>query len=185
MTTDWPVEPMLEQLCRERYGRFVAMATMLLGASAGAEDLVQEALIAVFRKRRTFPSMAAAEGYVRRAIATKFLDGARKSTKELGALKRHASLELTADGPAPGTASAADAEALLAQLPPRVRACVALRFLDDMSVAETARALGLSEGSVKRYVSDGLAALNAALGANLDPRDPDRTPVLPHRRNDV
>jgi RNA polymerase sigma factor (sigma-70 family) len=176
---------MLEQLCRERYGRLVAMATMLLGSSHGAEDLVQEALIAVFRKRRTFPSVAAAEGYVRRAIATKFLDGARKSTKEFSALKRHASQEATADAPAPATASAADAEALLSQLPPRVRACVALRFLDDMSVAETARALGLSEGAVKRYVSDGLATLNAAMGSNLDARDLDRSPVLPPRRTNV
>ncbi len=185
MTGPWPLEPMLEQLCRERYGRLVAMATMLLGGPTGAEDLVQEALIAVFRKRRTFPSVAAAEGYVRRAIATKFLDGARRSTKELGALKRHASQVIPADAQAPGEASALDAEKLVAQLPPRERACVALRFLDDMSTAETARTLGLSEGAVKRYVSDGLSTLNAALGADFDASDADRTPVMPQRRTHV
>ena len=48
-----------------------------------------------------------------------------------------------------------------------------LRHLDDLSVRETASLLGLSEGAVKRYVSDGVAALNAALGTTSpDDRDP-------------
>ena len=40
-----------------------------------------------------------------------------------------------------------------------MRACVVLRFLEDLSTRETAAALGLSEGTVKRYVSDGTRAL--------------------------
>ena len=39
-----------------------------------------------------------------------------------------------------------------------------LRHLDGLSVAETAHALGIAEGSVKRYVADGIGKLNALLG---------------------
>lgn len=183
--TKWPAEPLLEQLCRERYGRLMAMAVMLLGGHDGAEDLVQDALIAVFRKRRSFPNLPSAEAYVRRAIASRFLDGARKSTKEDDAVRRHAVREGVVAAPPADATSVTDAEALLATLPPRVRACVALRFLDDMSVAETARALGLSQGAVKRYVSDGLAALNAAFGTDSQVDEVERALVVPTRRNDV
>lgn len=176
------VHPMLDELCRDRYRRLVALATMLIGSSDGAEDLVQEALISVFSKHRTFPSIAAAEGYTRAAIATRFIDAGRKSSKEKDSWRRHAMRQPSAV-PAPEPPSLA-LEDLLGQLPPRVRACIALRFLDDLSIAQTAAALGLSEGAVKRYVSDGLAALNAAMGtaasvddvvgARIDVRSSDR-----------
>ena len=62
----------------------------------------------------------------------------------------------------------ADVVRALAALSPRERACVVLRQMEDLSVVETASALGLSEGAVKRYTSDGLARLNAALGRTAD-----------------
>ena len=43
-----------------------------------------------------------------------------------------------------------------------------LRHFENLSTRETAQAAGISEGSVKRYVSDGMAKLNAALGTNDD-----------------
>ena len=47
----------------------------------------------------------------------------------------------------------------LRQLSPRQRACVVLRFYEDLPVAGIARALGLGEGTVKRYLSEGTALL--------------------------
>ena len=58
----------------------------------------------------------------------------------------------------------ADVQRALQALPPRERACVVLRQVEDMSIRETATALGLSEGAVKRYTADGTARLDAALG---------------------
>lgn len=52
---------------------------------------------------------------------------------------------------------------VLLSLPPRTRAAIVLRYLDDLSEADTAAALGISVGTVKSSVSRGLARLRAAL----------------------
>jgi len=61
-----------------------------------------------------------------------------------------------------------EVQAALATLAPRVRACVVLRFFDDLTVPQIARQLGIAEGTVKRYLSDAQAQLALALGP-LDP----------------
>ena len=71
----------------------------------------------------------------------------------------------------------------LSVLSPRQRACVMLRHLDDLSVRETAAVLGLSEGAVKRYVSDGVATLNSLLGTSADPGEPVRLVPTEVRRD--
>ena len=48
-------------------------------------------------------------------------------------------------------------------LPPRQRAAVVLRYLDDLPIAEVARALECSEGNVKSSTSRGLERLRAVL----------------------
>lgn len=53
----------------------------------------------------------------------------------------------------------------LAGLSPRDRAVVALRFLDDLPVAEVARVLGLPEGTVKSRTARALDRLQAVLAA--------------------
>ena len=61
--------------------------------------------------------------------------------------------------------------AALAQLAPRVRACVVLRYLADQSHAQIAQALGITEGTVRRNVYDGVGALSEALGTEASVED--------------
>jgi RNA polymerase sigma factor (sigma-70 family) len=51
----------------------------------------------------------------------------------------------------------------LAELSPRARAVVALRFLDDLPVAEVAAALGVAEGTVKSQTARALDRLKSVL----------------------
>lgn len=155
-------QPQLEELTQQRYGRLVALALMVAPSRSEAEDMVQDALVAAFSGRARFGSVDEAEGYVRRAVVSRSMDAHRRRGAERRALTR-----VAARPEAPST----DPEvmdprvlAALRALAPRERACVVLRHVEDLSVRETAALLHLSEGAVKRYVHDAVAALDAALG---------------------
>ena len=155
-------EPVVTELLHSRRGRLRAYATMLAGASL-ADDLVQDALIATFAKNRGLDSVDSAEAYVKRAITTKYLDLVRKDRADRARMERTAPTEVIPDHAAHIDATHT-IDAALAALAPRVRACVVLRYLEDQSTRDAAAILGLSEGAVKRYLADGIAALNTALG---------------------
>ncbi len=156
------------QLLTERYSALVGYARLVCSDPAEAEDAVQEAMISVFGRPRTFPNLRAAEGYVKRAIVTRTIDRARSR-------KREATPEVlahevdTAPGPEQRAVDKISVAAALATLSPRERACIVLRYVEQLSTAETAQALGLSAGSVKRYVHDGAKKLSAVLGVEALP----------------
>jgi RNA polymerase sigma factor (sigma-70 family) len=156
-------DALLDVLVRERYARLVAHAALVAGSRSAAHDLVQESLVATFTSRARFETVDQAEAYVRRAIASRAIDEGRRRSREAKAVARFVALPAVAKEPAGG--AGADVLAALAQLSPRERACVVLRQMEDLSIAQTAATLGLSEGSVKRYTSDGLARLATLLAA--------------------
>ena len=58
----------------------------------------------------------------------------------------------------------------LERLPARQRQAVILRFLDDLSVADTARVMGCAQGTVKAHTSRALVSLRGMdLGIDLSP----------------
>lgn len=156
-----------EELAAERYPALLAYATAFTGQRALAEDLVQEALVRTFSSPRRLTSAQHAEHYVRRAIGSIFVDDKRRE-----ALFRRTQVRLASAETLPGPGSEIDdrdaVTAALAELPPQVRACVVLRYYDDMTIAQVADALGLAVGSVKRYLHDAAGALRAQLGADED-----------------
>jgi len=159
--SDW--ESVLDALVRDRGPALVRYACLLTGDPAAAEDLVQDAVVATFARRAHVREPLAVEGYVRRAILRTYVDGYRRRRRWrdvqhlLVRDDRHA-------GPEDAVGARADVLAALATLAPRVRACVVLRYYEDLTVPDIAEQLGLSGGAVKRYLSDGLRALEARLG---------------------
>jgi len=165
---DW--RGLLEELVRDRRPALIGYATLLTGDRVQAEDLVHDAIVRTFARPRSFPSLNAADAYVRRAIANAFIDRVRSRRSWLGAMGRVAVDDVAPDDDAAGRL---DLRAALGGLPRRQRTCVVMRFYDDMRVGDIAEALGLSDGAVKRYLSDGIHHLNTALGTSADPEAPD------------
>lgn len=164
-------QPTLEALVHERYPRLLARACLVTRSLADAEDLVQEALVATFSARARFTSLAEAEQYVRRALVTRSVDAERRRRSQQRVADRVAAEpERFAEIPVPGLT--VPVEVALRELPARERACVVLRHLEDLSVRDTAALLRLSEGAVKRYTADGVAALAARLGVLLEAGTP-------------
>jgi RNA polymerase sigma factor (sigma-70 family) len=157
---------MLEELLQSRRPALIGYATLLTGDRNEAEDLVHDAIVRTFGRPRSFPSLNAADAYVRRAIASAFIDRARSKRSWLGAMRRSVAEEAT---PEDDVAERLDLRTALHTLPRRQRTCVVMRFYDDMRVGNIAEALGLSDGAVKRYLSDGIHHLNTALGTTADP----------------
>jgi RNA polymerase sigma factor (sigma-70 family) len=170
----------LEDVIRERRSDLVGYASLYAPDRAGAEDLVQEALVRVFSRTRYLRSVPAAEQYVRRAIRTAFLDRARKERTWRRTVHLVARPD-SADGPDRSVPAALDVRVALTRLSPRERACVVLRFYDDLTVAEIASELGIGVGSVKRYLSDGTSKLRTRLSdgelSDLDDLDTEVVPI--------
>ena len=70
----------------------------------------------------------------------------------------------------PDVGTRTDLVAALAQLPPRMRAVLVLRYWEDLSEAGTAEALGCSVTTVKTHTTRGLARLRAQLAATAEER---------------
>jgi RNA polymerase sigma factor (sigma-70 family) len=112
------------------------------------------------------------EGYVRSAILTIYLDGYRRRRHWFGLRHLVAQRDSTASPESPAGARADTAKAL-ARLTPRQRACVVLRYYEDLTVPRIAEELGCADGTVKRHLADAMTAMQQALGAT--PRDPGTT----------
>ena len=153
----------LETLVDERGAALFGYAYVLTGDKARAEDLVQDALVRTFQRGRADLGIDAAHAYVKRAISSAFIDSGRRLRARPQIFDVEA--EVVGTDLADDVALALSLHASLLTLPPRERACVVLRYLEDMSVASIADELGLATGSVKRYLSDGVGRLRALHGA--------------------
>jgi RNA polymerase sigma factor (sigma-70 family) len=162
----------LDELMRTRGSALVRYAYMLSGDRALAEDLVQDALVKVYSRLRGVPGqgrpvgvaqgsrahdldapLTNAEGYVRRAVLTIYLDGYRKRQRWSG-VKHLLADDASSRGADQAASARVDVMAALAQLGARERACVVLRYFEDMTVPQIAESLGTAQGTVKRYLSD-------------------------------
>lgn len=140
-------------------GHLRRSAYVLCGDWHLAEDLVQSAYQRIFRAWHRVRVMDLPDAYARRVVYRCFLDS-RKWQREA------ASLEALVDRPAVEDDAAVRLTILaaLAELAPRTRAVVALRYWEDQSIEQTAAALGISPGTVKSMAARGLGQLRERLG---------------------
>jgi len=143
-----------------RWATLFRTAYLLTGNPHEAEELLQSALARTCVKWTSIREKGAADAYVRRAMVHQMTSRWRRPRREL------TTAELPDRGHDGGLDVRADHLALweeIRRLPPRMRATLVLRYVEDLTVEATARELGVSVGSVKSATHHALRRLRAAL----------------------
>jgi len=140
-------------------------AYLLLGDRGLAEDLVRTTLAKTYASWGRVRDVGAARGYARTTLVNTAASWFRK--RGWRAERPTETVESASYDEDPTVRPAV--VAALAQLAPRQRAVVVLRFYEDLTVADTARALHCAEGTVKSTTSDALNRLRGLLGEAVIP----------------
>jgi RNA polymerase sigma-70 factor (sigma-E family) len=139
-----------------RSSRLLRTAYLLTRDHALAEDLLQTALTKAWFAWSRIESDP--EPYVRKILVNTFATWWRRKWNG-----EHAYAEPPEPDSGPGRHDEADQRHdlwdAMGRLPRRQRAVIVLRFVEDLSEAETARLLGISPGTVKSQTSKALAKL--------------------------
>lgn len=143
-----------------RWGPLYRTAYLLTGDRHEAEDLLQGALARTCVRWDSIRDKGAADAYVRRAMVHAASRqwgkrGREVVTDEVPDLGHFGGLDVRADHLALWTE--------IRRLPPRMRATLVLRYVEDLTEAATAHALGCSVGAVKSQTHHALKRLRAAL----------------------
>ena len=157
-----PWELVVTRLVAERGDALRRYAFLLCGKADDAADLVQDALVKTFGRLRNGFTVESAEAYVRKAVLNTYLDGGRRRTR----WRRIAHLAVEPErheSTAPASDERLDLVEQLRGLSARERACIVLRYYEDLKVDDIAEELGISSGAVKRYLSDALGRLAVSL----------------------
>ncbi|MGQ0847047.1 MAG: SigE family RNA polymerase sigma factor [Sporichthyaceae bacterium] len=138
--------------------RLTRIAYLMCGDWQRAEDVVQTVLARLYPRWSRVCAKGDPLAYVRQSLLNAVIDERRRPWR-----RERPVAEFAEDVSVPASDVDLGAVAALARIPARQRAVVVLRYVDGLSIAETAHELGISEGTVKSQAARGIAALRAAL----------------------
>jgi RNA polymerase sigma-70 factor (sigma-E family) len=158
---------------RREFEQFVAVsadellrtAFVMTGDRGEAEDLVQECFIRLARHWPRVRAMSHVDRYARRVLVNLILDGTPRRSRRGQELEGASEALDSAQADHRSLEDGGDLIDALRSLPPRQRAVLVLRHLEDRSETEAAEILGCSVGTVKSTASRALARLRASLVA--------------------
>lgn len=162
---DAPVE--FEDFFERHFVELSRLAFLLTGEADAADDLAAEALFVLWRRWDRLQDVDRPAAYARGVVANLARNRIRRAVLERHRLALAWAHHRSEQGRDRDVAAVLDVRAALARLPFRRRACVVLRHVFDLSEKDTARALGISVGTVKSQTSKGMAELGRLLGARV------------------
>lgn len=163
--TDRDVDLAITELYSAHYAGLVRLATLLLRNQAIAEEVVQDAFLALHRRWNRLHDSGKAVAYLRTSV----VHGTRSVQRHRSVVARHPEDPIP-DAPSAEHAAMRDAAAdavvdALRHIPSRQREALVLRYYGGLSEAEIAEAMNISRGAVKSHASRGMAALRPRLEA--------------------
>jgi RNA polymerase sigma-70 factor (sigma-E family) len=155
----------IDDIYRTHRMGMVRLAILLVDDQASAEDVVQEAFAGLFRNWAGLRDNAAAIGYLRTAVVNGSRSMLRRRRTARAYVPPHTGTERSAESLALLTAEHQAVVTALADLAPRQREVLVLRYYGGLSEAEIAEATGLSKGTVKSTASRAVAKLGDIMKA--------------------
>ena len=141
-------DPDIEALYRRERAGMVRLATLLTGVPSIAEELVQDAFISV---HRNWDRALNPPGYLRTAVVNAARSYHRREFRDHNRPTLAERVQVDAEYD--------EMWDELAQLNPRQRTALVLRYYEDLSILEIAETLGCRPGTVKSLIHRGLARL--------------------------
>ena len=157
----WTADDAVTEPFATHYRPLVRLGVLLLHDNGAAEEIAQDAFVALHANWARLRDPGKAVAYLRQSVVNR----SRSALRHRGVVDRF----LRRQAP-PTTAPSAEAQALDAVdyaevlqavrvLPARQREALVLRYYADLSEAEVAETMGVSRGAVKSHTSRALAAL--------------------------
>jgi len=150
---------LLERLSSQLRAYFKGQLNRIGRGPVEAEDLVQEALIAIHTRRHTYDRSQLFTPWVYAIARYKFLDYLRRTKVSAADVPIDEAQELAVHDDSAHVESSLDLQRLLSELSPKARQAIQYVKLDGLSVSEAATRCGMSESAIKVSVHRGIKAL--------------------------
>jgi RNA polymerase sigma-70 factor (sigma-E family) len=160
---DWSADRAVTELYETHYRSLVRLAALLVRDIGTAEEVVQDAFVAMHGGWRRLRDSEKALSYLRQSVVN----------RSRSVLRHRVVVDRNAPKPPPDMPSAEHGAiallersaviAALRTLPARQREALVLRFYADMSEAQIASAMQISKGAVKSHTARAMATLRTVL----------------------
>jgi RNA polymerase sigma-70 factor (sigma-E family) len=160
---EWDATQAVTEIYTTHYRSLVRLAVLLVRDVATAEEVVQDSFVAMHGAWKRLRDSDKALSYLRQSVVN----------RSRSVLRHRVVVDRNAPKPAPDMPSAEQGAlsllersaviAALRTLPPRQREALVLKFYADLSEAQIAASMGISQGAVKSHTARGMASMRAVL----------------------
>jgi RNA polymerase sigma-70 factor (ECF subfamily) len=150
---------LLERLSRHLRAYYKRRLGHIGRGAAEAEDLLQEAVLAIHVQRHTYDPAEPFTPWVHAIARYKLIDFLRRNRASVADVPIDEANEVTANDDHLSVESSFDLRRLLKRLPEKMGCAIEAVKIDGLSIAEAARHCRISESSVKVNIHRGLKAL--------------------------
>ena len=154
---------MLERLSRRLRAYYKGKLAGIGRGAAEAEDLVQEAVLAIHIKRHTYDAAEPLTPWVHAIARYKLIDFLRRTRTSFTEVPIDEADQIMAHDDNVSAESTYDVRRLMERLPKNMRCAIEAVMLDGQSIAEAADRCGISESAVKVNIHRGLKTLAALI----------------------